>query len=186
MWRICSWWMPWTAASPAMCSAGGNLWLKREGIWEVPMTGGLKFTNTMKLSYLSGPGDFRLKAPASQGETLVIYSKYDGPFNKAFYETLPVEDGYICIRQDPNLAMACVCNRHGLNQRTVVPIRNFGITEGAIATTVSHDCHKPDHDIPGPGGCMDCGGDLKEKRRGHSCGSQWKGAGKPGPSGCRG
>ena len=43
--------------------------------------------------------------------------------------------------KDPNLAMACVCNRHGLNQRTVVPIRNFGITEGAIATTVSHDCH---------------------------------------------
>ena len=106
-----------------------------------PYDGGLKFTNTMKLPYLSGPGDFRLKAPASQGETLVIYSKYDGPFNKAFYETLPVEDGYICIRQDPNLAMACVCNRHGLNQRTVVPIRNFGITEGAIATTVSHDCH---------------------------------------------
>ena len=79
----------------------------------------------MKLPYLSGPRSFRLKAPASQGETLVIYSKYDGPFNKAFYEALPVEDGYICIRQDPNLAMACVCNRHGLNQRTVVPIRNF-------------------------------------------------------------
>ena len=41
-----------------------------------PYDGGLKFTNTMKLSYLSGPGDFRLKAPASQGETLVTYSKY--------------------------------------------------------------------------------------------------------------
>ena len=37
--------------------------------------------------------------------------------------------------------MACVCNRYGLDQRTIVPIRDFGITEGAIATTVSHDCH---------------------------------------------
>ena len=106
-----------------------------------PCGGGLRFANTMKLSCLSGAGDFRLKAPALPGKTLVVYSKYDGPFNKAFYESLPVEDGYISVRHDSGLAMACVCNRYGLDQRTIVPIRDFGITEGAIATTVSHDCH---------------------------------------------
>lgn len=103
--------------------------------------GGEKPVNTMKLSYLSGPETFRLKAPSVPAETLVIYSKYDGPFNKAFYESLPVENGWISIKEDPELALACVCNRHGLEQMTVVPIRNFGITKGAIATTVSHDCH---------------------------------------------
>lgn len=106
-----------------------------------PYGGGLQPANTMKLSCLTAPGDLKLKAPVSLSETLVIYSKYDGAFNKAFYETLPVEDGFVSIREDPDLAMACVCNRYGLNQKTLVPIRNFGITKGAIATTVSHDCH---------------------------------------------
>ena len=96
-----------------------------------------------------------------------------------------LRDGYICIRQDPNLAMACVCNRHGLNQRTVVPIRNFGITEGAIATTVSHDCHNLTTIYRDPEDAWIAAETLKRSGGGIAAGSQWKGAGKPGPSGCR-
>jgi adenine deaminase len=99
------------------------------------------FTNTMKLPYLNNCDDLGLAVPPDAEETLVVYSKYDGSFNKAFYEKLPIIDGYVSIEHDPDIALACVCNRYGKRQMTIVPIRNFGITRGAIASTVSHDCH---------------------------------------------
>lgn len=103
--------------------------------------GGFTFPNTMKIDNLTGPSDFLLKPPSPTAKTLVVYMKFDGHFNASFYEDLPVKDGYISIENDPDIAMACVCNRYGKNQKTVAPIRNFGIKRGAIASTISHDCH---------------------------------------------
>ncbi len=97
--------------------------------------------NTVNLPPLSA-GDFRIKAPDENDfETFTIYSKQLGPFNGGGYETLPVKDGYISIEDDPELAVLQVWNRYGKACHASAPIRGFGITKGAVASTVAHDCH---------------------------------------------
>jgi len=74
--------------------------------------------------------------------TNVIVSKYKGgAFNKAVWETLPIQDGKVDISKDPDLAFAAVCNRHGSGDRTIAVVRDFGLVHGAIASTISHDSH---------------------------------------------
>ncbi|MBT9779758.1 amidohydrolase family protein [Clostridium sp. MCC353] len=116
--------------------------ISREGrlIWnQAPSP--LKQLSTVHLSYLKTPDDFLLKAPDDRAETLVIHSRCDGPFNRAFYEKLPIENRCVDLSADPDLAYVCVCNRHGKEQKTISVIRGFGVRAGAFAATVAHDCH---------------------------------------------
>ena len=103
------------------------------------------FPNTMHMDHITSPEDFALHAPDGKKgsvRTNVIVSKYKGgAFNKAVWEELPIQDGKVDIRRDPNLAFAAVCNRHGSGDRTVVVVRDFGLVHGAIASTISHDSH---------------------------------------------
>lgn len=105
----------------------------------------LSFPNTVKMDYIKSPDDFVLYSPKSDVSSIktnVIISKYNGgPFNKAVAEDLPVTDGKVDISGDPALAYAAVCNRHGSSDMTITVIRNFGLTEGAVASTISHDSH---------------------------------------------
>ncbi len=103
------------------------------------------FPNTMKMGQITGTNDFALYAPddiARSVKTNVIVSKYDGgPFNKGIWEELPVIGGKVDISKDPNLSFVAVCNRHGSGDKTITAMRNFGLTQGAIASTISHDSH---------------------------------------------
>lgn len=103
------------------------------------------FPNTVNMKNIISPDDFVLYAPKAskdRAETFVIVSRYmGGPFNKGIWEELPVVDGKIDISNDDNLAFVAVCNRHGSGAKTVGVIRDFGITKGAVATTISHDSH---------------------------------------------
>lgn len=104
----------------------------------------LTFPNTMYMDQIKSADDFVLYAPKNAGETVkanVIISKYQGGFNKAFIEELPIKDGIVDISVDPDLSYAAVCNRHGEADKTVTILRNFGLTKGAVATTISHDSH---------------------------------------------
>ncbi len=94
-----------------------------------------------KLAYIRSEEDLELTAPAEGGETLVIQSRADGPFNRAAYERLPVRGGKVVIEEDPDLAWICVCNRYGKEQKTIAPIRGFGSVSGAFGATVAHDSH---------------------------------------------
>lgn len=100
-----------------------------------------KASSTVHLEYLNTESDFVLYAPDDTSETLVIYSRYDEPFHSSFYEELPIQDGKVDITHDKDLAYIGVFNRHGLESKTISVIRNFGVTSGAFATTVAHDCH---------------------------------------------
>ena len=105
----------------------------------------LSFPNTMNMGQIATAEDFMLKAPEGSGnsvETNVIVSKYNGgPFNKGIWETLPVRNGNVDISHDPELAFVAVCNRYGSGDKTITAIRNFGLTRGAVASTISHDSH---------------------------------------------
>lgn len=116
--------------------------ISREGklVWEQEPSG-IECQSTVHLSYLRGPEDFLLEAPSEDVETLVIHSRCDGPFNRAYYEKLPVGNHCVDLSGNPELAYVCVCNRHGKEQKTISVIRGFGVASGAFAATVSHDCH---------------------------------------------
>lgn len=97
--------------------------------------------NTVLLPPLTAD-DFRIPVPGPEPvETFTIYSKQLGPFNGGGYEEIPVENGYLSITHDPELAFLQVRNRYGRSDFAAAPIRGFGLTRGAVASTVAHDCH---------------------------------------------
>ena len=54
-------------------------------------------------------------------------------------ELLPVKDGIVQANED--MAFITVFNRYGTKGKAMAVAKNFGLTQGAVATTVSHDCH---------------------------------------------
>lgn len=54
---------------------------------------------------------------------------------------LPVKNGYLDISADPNLKYAAVINRYGKDGIGQAVVKNYGIKQGAVASTVAHDCH---------------------------------------------
>lgn len=54
---------------------------------------------------------------------------------------IPVKDGYLDISGDPDLKFAAVINRYGAGTIGLAVVKNYGIKEGAVASTVAHDCH---------------------------------------------
>lgn len=105
----------------------------------------LSFPNTMNITQLKSQDDLLLRAQQGSADKVrvnVVQSKHKGgPFNGVEVEELPVVDGLVSIAHDPNLAYAAVFNRYGRPDATIAVIRNFGITDGAVASTVSHDSH---------------------------------------------
>lgn len=87
--------------------------------------------------------DFLIPVPFA-GEQAQVLVLEKGPYKgtkAGKWQTLPVKNGYVSIEDDPSLYYAAVFNRYGTGGRTVVVSREFGLKEGAIASTVSHDCH---------------------------------------------
>lgn len=54
---------------------------------------------------------------------------------------IPVKDGVLDISGDPDLKYAAVINRYGAGTIGQAVVRSYGIQEGAVASTVAHDCH---------------------------------------------
>lgn len=104
----------------------------------------LSFPNTMDMPQIGSADDFVLRAPEGCGSRVkvnVVHSKHNGGFNKNIWEELPVTEGKVDISDDPDLAFVAVCNRYGSGAKALTVMRNFGIAEGAYASTVSHDSH---------------------------------------------
>lgn len=86
--------------------------------------------------------DFKIKA---EGESCMVnVMAYDGKELSTTHlsvEELKVKDGYIDISDDPDLKYILVINRHGLDNKALRIVRDFGTTCGAVASTISHDAH---------------------------------------------
>ena len=99
---------------------------------------------TVRVAGLTGPEALALRAPAGAGETVrVAVLDYDTPTARSdlFYEELPVKDGLVDLSGRDDLCFIAVWNRHGSGEGTVSVARHLYLREGAMATTVSHDCH---------------------------------------------
>ena len=104
----------------------------------------LTFPNTVNMPQITCEEDFRLKAPEGCGDsvkTCVIYLEKDGNRRRSVWIELPVKDGYVSLEGHDDLQYCCIANRYGSGDKTVAVIKDFGLKEGAVASTVSHDSH---------------------------------------------
>jgi adenine deaminase len=84
----------------------------------------------------------RPPAPLSGPFTLrTIEYPAPGVINAAGETSLPVREGALSIEGHPGLAWIKVLNRYGRNTAGTGLLRGYPLTEGAIASTISHDSH---------------------------------------------
>ncbi|MBR1759425.1 MAG: adenine deaminase [Lachnospiraceae bacterium] len=102
------------------------------------------FPNTVNMDQIRGPEDLKLHAPEGCGDTvktLIMEPVTAGIVMKGTYEELPVVDGCVSIEGRDDLQFVCIANRYGTGDISIVVYRGFGLQEGALASTVSHDSH---------------------------------------------
>jgi len=66
---------------------------------------------------------------------------FEGLFTRLEKMVLPLEDGCLDIARRDDLCYIAVLDRYGLGMITLGVLKDFNLTRGAVATTVSHDSH---------------------------------------------
>jgi adenine deaminase len=125
---------------------GGEL-VAKEGKMTLELTAPehpVESKNTIKLQTEPNADIFQIKV--ANGEKVLVhviaYDKENPLLTKLAQVELPVKDGKVDISQNPDLAYIGIFERHGKNGNVSVGlVQGLGITTGAIASTVSHDCH---------------------------------------------
>jgi adenine deaminase len=100
--------------------------------------------NTITLRTEPNADTFQIKAgkPEKVLVNVIAYDKENPLLTKLAKVELPVKDGKIDISQNPELAYIGILERHGKNGNVSIGlVQDLGISKGAIASTVSHDCH---------------------------------------------
>lgn len=103
----------------------------------------LETRNTLILESKPTAEDFKIAASGSKVKVPIIAFNPQMPIiTELEYIELPVKDGFIDISGRDDLALLAVFERHGINgNHAVCFVRGLGLTHGAIASTVAHDCH---------------------------------------------
>lgn len=86
--------------------------------------------------------DFQFQVPDGKDAVTVRVMEYlslTSGLTKCVEYTLPVKNGEIQLEED--MAFIAVINRYGKSTRSVGIVKHFGLKEGAVASTVSHDSH---------------------------------------------
>lgn len=101
--------------------------------------------NTMQVSWIKGAEEFFLYSKNSDDKTakvnVIVPLDQTNVLRKIQVRELPVINGRINLDKEKDLAFVCVCNRHGKHNKTIAVIENFGLKEGAMGITISHDSH---------------------------------------------
>lgn len=99
--------------------------------------------NTVKLKEKPRLEDFRIKCDKKKAILNVMAYDINVPIITKLEEVeVTTNDGYIDISGNKDLATLTVFERHGKNGNIKTGIvKNLGLAKGAIASTVSHDCH---------------------------------------------
>lgn len=122
---------------------GGKI-VARDGKLTEPVediTYDLETRNSMNLAPVSEE-DFVIEAPVQNGTVKVNVMKYqslDSSVTDLSTAELTVKDGRLILGE--GMAFVAVLNRYGKGTKALGIVENFGLKEGAIASTVSHDSH---------------------------------------------
>lgn len=127
----------------------------------------LENRNSMNLAPVT-PADFTVGCSVKDGTVKVNIMEYQSltsSFTDLKTEEVTVRDGEIVLPEDT--FFVAVLNRYGKGTRAVRLVKNFGITHGAIASTVSHDSHnlaiiydKPENAAVAANELIACGGGM--------------------------
>ncbi len=103
-----------------------------------------KHKNTVNVSWINGIDDFSLFANTSNSTAnvnVIVPIDDTNVLRKTEVIELTVLDGKIDISEKDDLVFVGVFNRHNKKTKTIAVMQNFGLTSGAIGTTISHDSH---------------------------------------------
>lgn len=102
-----------------------------------------KFTNTVHTQWITSKEDLILRCPDHETVTVnVMVPEDEGNIIRRIEQIeLPVHKGMVSIEDQDSLVYVCVINRHGLHNKTIGVMKNFGLSEGAVGSTISHDSH---------------------------------------------
>lgn len=101
------------------------------------------FENTVHTDWITSYEDLLLKTEEKESVKVNVVVPSDGGniIRHVECEELKVEDGCVSIEGREDLSYVCVINRHHLKNKTIGVIKSFGLKEGAIGCTISHDSH---------------------------------------------
>ncbi len=96
--------------------------------------------NSINYININGADDFRIKAEGkSSRQVMVVNEGYQN--NTPVYETLQAKGDYLELPSNKNVNYVCVLNRYGKANKTICLYRDFGLKNGALASSIGHDCH---------------------------------------------
>ena len=121
---------------PEVVFIGGEI-VAKKGRY-LPEEAGAKecFANTVQVSWVN-----KDKEKTEAAVNVIVPLDESNVLRRVEQQLLPVRNGKICLDDREDLCFVCVCNRHGLEKKTVAVFQNFGLRDGAVGTTVSHDSH---------------------------------------------
>ena len=109
-----------------------------------PSTLAFEKRNTVNLS-VKTPENFAVLAPNGQltGNVLLRTIKFEAGnvLNTEGQKELPLVNGAVSIAGQDNLAWGFVLNRYDGIKTGIALLEGYELKEGAIASTISHDCH---------------------------------------------
>ncbi len=98
--------------------------------------------HTVELTRGKQAADYRLPASSNAVSVHVIQIFPDQIINRRESARLPVDDGAICTDPQKDVIKLAVVERYGKNGNIGMTfVRGFGLKQGAISSTVSHDHH---------------------------------------------
>jgi adenine deaminase len=88
------------------------------------------------------PSDLTVCAPRKSVKVKINVIDFSQKITELSVEEIPAaSDGSLQLPENEDFAWLMVFNRYGLPDRGIGLLKNFGLTGGAVASTVSHDSH---------------------------------------------
>ncbi len=107
----------------------------------VEVTNEIPFGDTVNLNEVAEE-DFLLKVQDPDCEIAVVECENRNRMQfELKWEKLPIQNEHVDLTSMPDACYMAVFNRFGLNRKCIAIYHGFGLKEGAMATTISHDCH---------------------------------------------
>jgi adenine deaminase len=159
---------------PDVVLAGGQV-VAEKGRLTVPITGcahPFERKNTVFVQNMQAD-TFRIPAPIEAGmirTRIIAYRDALSSTTDFVQEDLPVQNGCLSLAGRSDLKFAAVVHRHSGSQNIGVGVvKNIGLTQGAVGSTVAHDCHNLVivYDDPANAACV--AADIKAMGGGISC-----------------
>ncbi len=116
--------------------------------------------------------DFQVKANSEKTEMVanVIVSLPGSAILEHEKISLPVKSGYLDLSGQDDIRYLAVIYRYGSEFKPCIGlIKNFGLKQGAVASTVAHDSHNLVIVYDSPENALACVGEIKKNRGGLVC-----------------